>query len=144
MIFMNVQSDDLLAANVLNEQELAWLDKLRIPLNDVGDDWNEKRRIDSLVAKAIADGLVKEIQRAPVVRQRAAYVISDDLGTSGVLNHADGKVYDSKSEYYKAVKAAGCVIVGNDAPTDAKGPTHEINERELCHDIKEAIQQLGG
>ena len=35
-------------------------------------------------------------------------------GVNGVLNPADGKRYDSKSEYNKAVRAKGCRIVGND------------------------------
>ena len=41
---------------------------------------------------------------------------SDALGegVNGVLNPADGKYYDSKSEYYKAVRAKGCRVVGND------------------------------
>jgi hypothetical protein len=40
-------------------------------------------------------------------------IISDHL--DGVKNAVDGKTYDSKSEYYQAVKAAGCEIVGNEA-----------------------------
>lgn len=41
---------------------------------------------------------------------------SDALGegVKGVLNPADGKRYDSKSEFHKAVRAKGCSIVGND------------------------------
>jgi hypothetical protein len=44
------------------------------------------------------------------------YVIRDNLGAGvqGVLNHADGKRYDSKSQYERAVRAKGCRIVGND------------------------------
>lgn len=44
----------------------------------------------------------------------APRVISDDLGKDGIINHADGRRYDSKSSYYSAVKAAGCEVVGND------------------------------
>src|SRR5260221_105994 len=40
---------------------------------------------------------------------------SDGLGgVEGILNHADGKRYDSKSQYKRAVEAKGCRIVGND------------------------------
>jgi hypothetical protein len=43
----------------------------------------------------------------------APSVIRDEL--DGVKNPVDGKTYDSKSAYYRAVKSAGCEIVGNDA-----------------------------
>lgn len=35
-------------------------------------------------------------------------------GVEGVFNHADGKRYDSKSQYERAVRAKGCRVVGND------------------------------
>jgi hypothetical protein len=50
------------------------------------------------------------------------------------LNHADGRRYDSKRAYEKAVRAAGCEIVGNEnlsahikpyeAPRDVKDDLH--------------------
>jgi hypothetical protein len=40
-------------------------------------------------------------------------IISDHL--DDVKNPVNGKIYDSKSSYYQAVKDAGCVIVGNEA-----------------------------
>lgn len=50
------------------------------------------------------------------LRAMAGFVISDNLGEGiqGVLNHADGKYYDSKSQYTRAVVASGARIVGND------------------------------
>lgn len=41
---------------------------------------------------------------------------SDTLGdgVKGIFNHVDGKMYDSKSNYNRAVRAAGCRVVGND------------------------------
>lgn len=50
-------------------------------------------------------------------------IIRDEL--DNVKNPVDGKLYDSKSAYYQAVKAAGCEIVGNEAekmigPSDAR------------------------
>lgn len=47
-------------------------------------------------------------------------VISDNLGA--VWNPADGQTYDSKAAYYKAVKAAGCEIMGNEAPVTPSTP----------------------
>lgn len=76
----------------------------------------------------------------------ALQVIGDYInGAGGALKSmADGKMYDSKSAYYKAVKAAGCEIMGNDAPREAKPMEYKINERELKSDIAQSIQQLGG
>lgn len=70
----------------------------------------------------------------------APMVISDDLGKDGVLNHADGKLYDSKSEYYGAVKAAGCEVVGNDKPDTGE---KKLSRRERKQDIADAMNQLG-
>ncbi len=58
-----------------------------------------------------------EVATARRVRARSSLpcpsIISDHL--DGVKNPVDGKVYDSKSAYYQAVKDAGCEIVGNEA-----------------------------
>jgi hypothetical protein len=66
------------------------------------------------------------------------YIIGDSLGLHGLLNHADGKRYDSKSAYYGAVKAAGCEIIGNEKPTSKPKPI----ERVTGHEIKLAIEGL--
>ncbi len=99
----------------------------------------------------------KDLQYAPVEDRKAwaeankkrkkgwkpskPMVISDDLGKEGVLNHADGKMYDSKTAYEAAVKAAGCEIVGNDAPR--KNETKELSKNERKQDIANAMNQLG-
>lgn len=64
----------------------------------------------------------------------AHYAGSDDLGLQGIQNPVDGKMYDSRSAYYSAVKDAGCAIVGNDAPTQ------KSNEIKGNFDCKEAIK----
>lgn len=71
-----------------------------------------------------------------------AYVISDTL--DGVLNHADGKRYDSKSAYYAAVRAAGCEIIGNDTASIASRQRERSDAAlgGLGGDIKTAIDQL--
>jgi len=45
-------------------------------------------------------------------------------GMDAMFSHADGKTYESKSAYYRAVKEAGCVIVGNDIESHMK-PNYE-------------------
>lgn len=51
---------------------------------------------------------------------RAPMVVSD--GLADVLNPADGKRYDSKRAYYRAVRAAGAEIVGNETQRQAPPP----------------------
>jgi hypothetical protein len=60
-------------------------------------------------------------------------------GLDGLMSHVDGKRYDSKSAYYRSVKAAGCEIVGNEAPTT----TVEGNKRPVSRDdVEQAIAKL--
>lgn len=67
---------------------------------------------------------------------------SDALGegVQGMINPVDGKKYDSKSQYYRAVKAAGCEIMGNDAPSERKIPQSEKIDWKRA--VKETIDQL--
>jgi hypothetical protein len=70
------------------------------------------------------------------------YVASDYLGegVKGLVNPINGQKYDSKASYYKAVKDAGCHVVGNDAKTE-QGQKKEydlVSEKE----IKQAIEQV--
>ena len=66
---------------------------------------------------------------------------SDSLGqgVQGVFNPADGKTYDSKSEYYKAIKAKGLVI---DDSTTPKTPSPKLNPINWEKAVKQSINQL--
>ncbi len=66
------------------------------------------------------------------------YIRTD--GMDPLLNHANGQMYDSRSAYERAVKDAGCVIVGNDIP-DTKEP-ETLSQNDLKRDIKTAIEQV--
>jgi hypothetical protein len=69
------------------------------------------------------------------------YIVSDSL--PDIVNHADGKIYDSKSNYYAAVKAAGCEVVGND-PAFAEGKVPDTTPRGIEQDISDAYDQVVG
>lgn len=58
-------------------------------------------------------------------------------GMDHTWNPVNGKHYDSKSEYYKAVRAAGGEIVGNERLTASPRPALP----DPVHDIKQAIEQ---
>lgn len=68
----------------------------------------------------------------------APYIRPD--GMSATWNPATGRTYDSRSAYYRAVKDAGCEIVGDDAPLPDAPPAFEPSGVE--RDIKDAIDQL--
>jgi hypothetical protein len=58
-------------------------------------------------------------------------------GMESTLNHADGQRYTSKRAYEKAVRAAGCEIVGND-PSFKRPKAKEYHAEGLKDDLKRA------
>lgn len=86
---------------------------LKTPLKDVQDHrlhtaLNEKR----LQTIRAANRSYQPVKYIPIPLP----VISDALpgGVNGIVNHADGHCYDSKSEFRKATRRAGCYEMGND------------------------------
>lgn len=69
------------------------------------------------------------------------YAGSDNLGegVQGLFNPADGKKYDSKAEYYNAVKAKGCEVVGDEPIKPSKPKLKEINWEKA---VAETLQQM--
>lgn len=103
-----------------------------------------------LVTKAIDGVTTKEYSRLQAKRKTDKPLGNygrDNLpgGVNGILNHADGQRYDSKSNYEKAVKAKGCRIVGNDwngsewKPPIERGIRGDFNVRPQ---LKEAVQKV--
>lgn len=86
--------------------------------------------------------------RQPVARSHLPCPAIRPDGMSDTWNPATGLLYDSRSAYYRAVKDAGCEIVGDDrAFSEPSGPPRtpdHVLEREIAHDVKDAIEQLGG
>lgn len=68
-------------------------------------------------------------------------IIRDDLGFQGVVNPVDGQKYDSKSQYYKAVKASGMEVIGTDAKAEKR--TKTLGDFDCRRDIAQAIEQTG-
>jgi hypothetical protein len=61
-------------------------------------------------------------------------------GMDAIQGQADGRMYDSKSAYYRSIRQAGCEIVGNDI--GGFGPRPEYRPRNVGQDIKRTIEQL--
>ena len=74
--------------------------------------------------KCVPAGQLALMRSAAASRARSDFptpmVIRDAL--NGVVNPCDGKPYDSKRAYYRAVKDHGCVIVGSEAERMAASP----------------------
>lgn len=64
------------------------------------------------------------------------HIISDDLGVQGVVNPVDGKRYDSKSRYYKAISDSGAHIV------EAGEKPQKQGLGNIKEDLRQAYQQL--
>lgn len=145
MIYMGVKVEDLLNG-VLTQEEIDFVDSVRIPYNDHTGLWTKLLSAQGKVTAALESGKVERVAYEPVVRQRGPQVISDYTGggIDGIKSMADGKYYDSKSAYRKELKRQGLVELGNDAPTKGKGPEAHISDKELKQDIAQAISQLGG
>lgn len=94
------------------------------------------------------------VPKGAVLRQRAAAaaekrgdfpcprIVSD--GMDAIKSMADGRIYDSKSAYYKSVERAGCAIVGHDKNwQDHVAPVYDekAHEADIVSDIKRAIEE---
>lgn len=68
-------------------------------------------------------------------------VISDTMAATKHM--ADGKMYDSKSEFRKATKNAGCIEVGNEMATvTAPRKPIQLSRADRRDAIRQAISQL--
>lgn len=61
-------------------------------------------------------------------------------GMDAVQNPCDGKFYESRSEYERVVKEAGCEIVGNDSHWDA--PPKQYEPEGVKEDLIDAWKRL--
>lgn len=133
---MNCSKVDL--KKVLTLKEIEFYENLRIPYNDATGMWMKASAIQQKVAEAIRSGAIKPAPITQIKIRNASYVVSDDLGTHGVVNPLDGKPYDSKSKYYKAVRASGSHIV---EPGEHGKKRQQQGDYNVSKELKEALQQ---
>ena len=119
-----MEYDDGGLRTLLNTKDYKWYSQ-GCPIDrqdDVGG-WQRLETVQDKIATAYKSGKLR--QKITIdngfVAPRVS-VISDDMGTKGVLNPADDKMYDSRAAYYKAVKSKGLEIMGSDAPTKRATP----------------------
>lgn len=121
----------------LGKNDAEWfINGCPIPLRGGHDLWNKKTDIYDKIEKAQLSKKEVTSFKAPRI-----YICSDDLGTQGLLNHADGKMYDSKSAYYRAIKDKGLVIDERPIAEPSKPKTQDINWEQA---VSETIKQTQG
>lgn len=102
-----------------------------------------------LIAKTV-DGEVTNQYRKYMSNKPVQSVFSgfgsDNLpgGVEGIINHADGKRYDSKSQYERAVKAKGCRIVGNDWNNKDLSRKEIHGDYNVRPQLKQAVEKVLG
>lgn len=127
---------------ILTKEEADYAETLHIPGNDGISGWLKKYSIDEKCLEAVKAGLVPECEKADK-RDAGVHVISDSMGVHGIQSQADGKYYDSKSQYRKSLKAHGMVEMGTDAPTKANTELRG-DFSNLKRDISKAYDQVVG
>lgn len=70
-------------------------------------------------------------------------IVSADLGVNGLLNHADGKIYDNRSMYYKAIEKKDChIIEGGELEKHRNPQARETRgDFNVSKELRRAIQQ---
>ena len=91
--------------------------------------WSKERR-----EFVPADEFVRPPSAAPAV-------LTDTM--PAIRSEADGRMYDSKSSYRRALRAAGCVEVGNE-PIHEAGPRPLPDVPGLRDDIRKTWRDLNG
>ena len=106
---------------ILGKEDAEWYDNsCKIPLRAPFSEWVRLHNVQTKIEKATASGKLKPIVSVSTYVLPKVMFMTDDMNHT--LNPADGKMYDSKSAYYRAVKDKGLEIVGNDAPTKPLKP----------------------
>lgn len=89
---------------------------------------------DALDAKNYAEN-----KRYKPLSAGVPHIISDHFASGDLYSHADGKTYDSKSAYKKAVKSAGYEICGEGIkPQKPKG-----SEVDWKGAVAETLERMG-
>lgn len=83
----------------------------------------------------LLDGNLVEVQRLPRPRAFPA-IISDHM--SATMHPADGRQYESKSEFRRITREHGLVEIGNDAPIGRP----EFKPEGVREDIERSVQML--
>jgi|SRR5215831_5803476 len=76
------------------------------------------------------------VEKMAVGRVGGAYVVSDTI--DGTWHPADGKYYDSKSNFRRTTKSRGMVEVGTEKQQDRR----DFGTGDIRRDIGEAIQKV--
>lgn len=102
---------------------------------------------DKETGKLVPKGEYLALKAARAPRKRSGLGCPLVIGSMPpTLNMADGKVYDDKRSYHRAVARAGCEVVGYDKNfMDHIKPAafdEKANAKSIAADVKKAIEQV--
>jgi hypothetical protein len=127
---MSVIFDEMVESGNLTQEEY---NLLTTPLSKLGEKVPLAMAVSDKVCRYISN---KNKHFVPSYSGRIQ-VISDYIGSGAVKSMVDGKMYDSKSKYYRSLKENGCFI--NESPVAKTQPQiSEISGK----DIKNAIERF--
>lgn len=126
--------DDIVKKKVLTKKQCEDYKNLEIPYLGGVNLWRFKFDVEQKVAAAVDAGKLEMHENKPAEIRKASYVRSD--GMSDTWCPVNGQTYDSKSQYYKAVKDAGCEIAGDDPSL------HKGNKEKVDNTLKEDIANV--
>lgn len=135
MIYHDCEESELL--KILSQDDIDFASNVRIPYGAGAGLWARKHFIDEKISEAIESGEISRVVTQPVKGSYAPYQISDYIEGGELKSMVDGKMYDSKSQYYKSLKERGMVIVGNEKMENKK-----IDSDLTGRDIKDAIERI--
>jgi hypothetical protein len=126
-------------AGIINASEREFYDNARISYSGGAGDWFKLYSIQEKLSTSLTDVVGEPL--GSVQGYDAPMVVSDYIAApgKGIMAPHDGKVYDSKSAYYKSLKQSGHMVVepGMDKKREQRGDFNVTKE------LKEAAQKHG-
>lgn len=142
---LNSEGYKIVELKKLLGKDFAWYEKgCPVPAGSLGNGcpvlWKKSTEVRGKINEAVKSGkLVKVEPESTYIAPTCSYISDEMIG--GVFCPADGKTYESKSSYYKAVKSKGLEIVGDDPIKPSAPKTEKIDWGQAVH---ESLQQLKG
>lgn len=133
---------EIVKLKVLSKDEYEYLSNLKIPYQDGGPYWFRLYGLQEKIVEAFKKGKIKEVNHEPVCETaKKFYVQSDYVAGPGqaIKGHHDGKHYDSKSEYYRSLKASGHMVV---EPGMTKEKRETRGDFDCSRELKAAYQEV--
>lgn len=139
--YFEYSTKDFVTAGVLTKSEADFYDNMRIPYMNGASHWYKLYAIQEKISASLHDVIGEKLGSVATAYGSIPGLITDYIAGPGqaIVGHHDGKVYDSKSEYYKSLKASGHII--HEAGMNKK--REQRGDYNVTKELKEAAQKHG-